>query len=151
MVFFEWKEEYELGLPQIDLQHTMIVNMLNELHLFLDTGEEESATEKILAKLLGYVEDHFATEERTMRENKYHDLPSHLAEHEAFREKVNGFHDRHQAGGKIAVCELTVFLKNWLQEHIAQVDKTFGVFVHQLSEDARAAFLRQNPTHPFAK
>ena len=35
MVFFEWKEQYELGLPHIDLQHTMIVNMVNELYMSL--------------------------------------------------------------------------------------------------------------------
>jgi len=151
MVFFEWKEEYEVGLPQIDLQHTMIVNMINELYTSLESEAEEDVTAKILAKLLGYVKDHFAAEEKAMRENDYPFQESHFAEHDAFREKVSRLHGRHQTGEKIAAYELAECLKEWLLDHIAGVDRVFGAYVFQLSEDAREAFCRQNPTHPLAK
>lgn len=150
MVFFEWKEQYELGLPHIDLQHTMIVNMVNELYMALETKEEEDTATKVLEKLLGYVEDHFASEEAEMRENNYPDLDEHLAAHEAFRVKVTRLHHRHHTGEKIAGYELSEFLKDWLLEHIAQVDKAFGAFVLQLSEKAKEAYFRQNPDHPFS-
>jgi len=151
MIFFEWKDEYELGLPHIDLQHTMIVNMINELYASLYTGEELSTTDKVLAKLLEYVEDHFAAEELAMRESNYPDQKSHFAKHEGFRKTVNRLHGRHQTGERVAVHELTSFLKDWVKEHIAQDDKAFGIFVFQLSEEARKVFSRQNPTHPLAK
>ena len=151
MVFFEWKEQYELGLPHIDLQHTMIVNMINELYMSLETGEEESTTGKILEKLLCYVEDHFVSEEAAMQENNYPDQDAHLAAHDAFRVKVTRLHHRHQAGERIAGYELSEFLKDWLLEHIAQIDKAFGVFVFQLSEKAKESFFLQNPDHPLSK
>ena len=151
MVFFEWKEQYELGLPHIDLQHTMIVNMINELYMSLETREEEDTTSKILEKLLCYVEDHFASEESAMREYNYPDQDAHLAAHNAFRVKVTRLHNRNQAGERIASYDLSEFLKDWLLEHIAQIDKAFGVFVSQLSEKAKEVFLRQNPDHPLSK
>ena len=151
MVFFEWKEQYELGMPHIDLQHTMIVNMINELYMSLETREEEETTSKILEKLLCYVEDHFASEEAAMRENNYPHQDAHLAAHDAFRVKVTRLHHIPLTGGKIAGYELSEFLKDWLLEHIAQVDKAFGVFVSQLSEKAKESFFRQNPDHPLSK
>ena len=151
MIFFLWKEEYELGLPQIDLQHTMIVNMINELYASIDAGEEEEATARIFAKLMRWIEDHFAAEEKAMREHDYPDQKAHLAEHEAFRKRAYQLYDRHRAGETIAAYDLANFLKDWLKKHIARVDKNFGAFVFQLNEEARAAFFRQNPAHPLAK
>jgi hemerythrin-like metal-binding protein len=145
MAFLEWNEQYELGLPHIDLQHTMIVNMINELYMSLETREEEDTTDKILEKLLCYVEEHFATEESAMQENNYPDQDTHLAAHEAFKVKVNRLHHRHQAGERIAGHELSEFLKDWLLEHIATMDKAFGTYVFQLSEKAKEEFFRQNP------
>ena len=151
MVFFEWKEQYELGLPHIDLQHTMIVNMINELYMSLETRDEENTTTKILENLLSYVEDHFASEEAAMRENDYPDQDAHFAAHDDFRAKVNQLHHKHQAGEKIAGYALSEFLKDWLLKHIAQSDKAFGVFVLQLSDNAKEAFFRQNPDHPLSR
>jgi len=140
MVFFEWKDEYELGLPDIDLQHTMIVNMLNELHVAIESGDPEGIVEKILAKMLLYVDEHFATEETTMKGLGFSGYNAHVVEHEVFRGKVNALNERHQLGQSVATDELIIILINWLKIHIAEVDQEFGRFVHEQSEQSRKSY-----------
>lgn len=142
MVFFKWKDEYELGLPHIDLQHTMIVNMINELFVALGSDEVETTTRKTLDKMLMYVEEHFASEETAMRENNYPELEEHLREHAEFRAKVEVLYNRHQADEKVSAFELIEFLKVWFESHIVEVDKRFGIYVNQLSEAARKSFFQ---------
>ena len=142
MVFFKWKDEYELGLPHIDLQHTMIVNMINELFVSLGSEEADFTAKKTLDKMMLYVEEHFASEETAMQENNYPALEDHLKEHNDFRGKVEKMYRNHQAGDKVAGFELIEFLKDWFQSHIVKVDKEFGKYVYQLSEEARKAFFQ---------
>lgn len=131
MIFFEWKEEYELDLPHIDLQHTMIVNMLNELYASIQAGGERRVVGKTLDSLLEYVEVHFETEEGFMREYGYPGLDDHFAEHEKLRSRVLQLSERYHDGSGPAATELLEFLREWLQEHIAKVDKAFGTYVHE--------------------
>ena len=140
MVFFKWKDEYELGLPHIDLQHTMIVNMMNELFVDLGSKKAPETIKKTLDKLLLYVEEHFDAEETSMREIAYPDMEAHLREHEKFRKDVEQLIERHKADEYIAASELIEFLKAWLRNHIAEVDKKFGAHVCALSEEAKKSF-----------
>jgi hemerythrin-like metal-binding protein len=148
MVFFEWKDEYELGLPDIDLQHTMIVNMLNELHAAIEAGEAGASIERTLDKMLLYVEEHFSTEENAMRDNGYPDIDTHIVEHDVFRGKVLALHERHHQGSGPGSDELVVVLLGWLKNHIAEVDQEFGRFVHEQSELARKTFFNENLSPP---
>ncbi len=142
MVFFQWKEEYELGLPHIDLQHTMIVNMMNELFVDLGSKEAPQTVKRTLGKLLLYVEEHFATEETAMREAAYPDLDAHLVEHEKFRQDVLDLTARHRADEHIAAAEVIEFLKDWLSSHIAEVDRKFGAYVSKRGDEAKEAYFR---------
>lgn len=137
MVFFQWKEEYEIGLPHIDLQHTMIVNMMNELFIDLGSKKSPNTIKKTLDNLLIYIEEHFATEEEAMTEIDYPDLDAHLCEHEKFRADVEELTKRHREEDNIAASELIEFLKNWLRHHIAEVDKKFGIHAIAINEQAR--------------
>ncbi len=139
MVFFQWKDEYELGLPHIDLQHTMIVNMMNELFIDLGSRQAPVTIRKTLDKLLLYVEEHFATEEEAMRASGYPDIDAHLLEHEKFRADVERLTERHRQNETIAASEMIEFLKSWLRNHIAEVDKKFGAHACSINEEARKA------------
>ena len=140
MVFFKWKDAYELGLPHIDLQHTMIVNMMNELFISLGSKESEVTIRKTLENLLVYVEEHFATEEEAMKATDYPDMDAHLAEHEKFRKDVEDLSKRHLKDDYIAASEMIEFLKSWLRNHIAEVDKKFGDYACALSEEAKKKY-----------
>lgn len=139
MIFFEWQDEYELGLPQIDLQHTMIVNMINELFSALGSAEADYVTRLTLDKLLDYIEEHFAAEESAMREFAYPQIDEHVALHRLLRQQVEGLHRQHHATGRVSGFELIEFLKNWFEKHIVVTDKAFGAHVARCNEAARKA------------
>jgi len=144
MPFFEWKDEYELGLPDIDLQHTMIVNMLNELHASLEDGESDKVAERTLGKMLLYVEEHFNTEECAMRAQGFPGAAAHVVEHEVFRAKVHALHEKHHQESAVASDDLVAILMAWLKNHIAEVDQDFGRFVREQSEQARKKFFSES-------
>lgn len=143
MVYFKWDEEYEIGLPQIDLQHTMIVNMINELFDSLGSSAADVAARKNLDKLRLYVEEHFAAEEAAMREYDYPLLEDHLAEHDRIRVQVNSMFDAHHSTGRISAFDLIEFLKDWFQVHIAEVDGEFGRYFRKKCEEARQSYLEK--------
>ena len=149
MIFFEWKDAYELGLPDIDLQHTMIVNMLNELHAARKDGESDKVAERTLGKMLLYVEEHFNTEENAMRAQGFPGIEAHIVEHEVFRAKVHALHEKHYQQSAIVSDDLVTILMTWLKDHIAEVDQDFGRFVRERSEEARKKFFSEcNPPQP---
>ncbi|PLX98099.1 MAG: hemerythrin [Desulfuromonas sp.] len=143
MVYFKWREEYETGLPQIDLQHTMIVNMINELFVALGSSAADVTAGKNLEKLVLYVEEHFAFEEAEMRQYGYPDLEPHLAEHRRLQAEVRAMYESYQSNQRISAFELIEFLKEWFQQHIAEVDGEFGKHFRKLSEEAQKSFFKE--------
>ena len=128
--------------PAESVTNPTIATVMNELFVTLGSSETDVTIRKTLEKMLLYVEEHFASEEEAMRENKYPDFASHYSEHEAFRAQVKELYHRHQAGEKVAAHELIEFLKEWFQKHIVEVDKRFGNYVYTLSEEARKKFFQ---------
>ncbi len=120
----------------------MIVNMMNELFVDLGSKQAPATIKRTLDKLLLYVEEHFDAEEAAMRETGYPDMAAHLLEHEKFRQDVEQLNERHKADESIAASEVIEFLKSWLRNHIAEVDRKFGTHACKLSEEAKEAYFK---------
>ena len=121
----EWNAKYSVGISSIDTQHQKLIGFINDLHAAMASGKASSVVEKTLDGLVAYTISHFGYEEGLMRTHRYPELDEHKAEHV----KLVGTVKRLQQDlrdGKIAISlELMRFLKNWLVEHIAGVDKKY--------------------------
>jgi hemerythrin-like metal-binding protein len=73
-----WNAAHEVGIPEIDEQHAMLVSLLNELADALRNGE---AHEAALREVIRYTGFHFATEERLMRGRHYDGAAAHRDMH----------------------------------------------------------------------
>ena len=130
-----WKEQYNSGISIIDEQHKTLVNTINELVKACDEGEAK-ANEifgKVAEILIDYVKLHFKTEEDLFIEYKYPEniYKAHKTAHDQFANKVSEVISDFQAGKKFVPYETTEFLKNWLSNHIAKVDKTYFAFLQE--------------------
>jgi hemerythrin len=70
---FVWREEYALGLPEIDAQHRRL----------FEFGRRLAAGEPVLEDLASSVRNHFRTEEALMETCGCASCTEHKAEHES--------------------------------------------------------------------
>ena len=66
MPLISWNDTLSVGIPTIDAQHRKLVDTLNDLHSAMLSGNARQITGSILAKLLEYTRQHFASEEAMM-------------------------------------------------------------------------------------
>jgi hemerythrin-like metal-binding protein len=122
-----WSKLYSVGVEQIDQQHRVLVGLLNRLGASAGEGANRETVAETLAGLVAYVREHFAAEERLMREHGYPDADAHIAAHARLAERVEAMVARHHQGATPALNELTIFLRQWLISHILQTDKALAM------------------------
>ena len=133
-MMFDWKPEYNVGVPQIDAQHLQLFVMAADLHSAMLARQGKAALAGLLERLLSYTRNHFATEETLMQHSRYSGYAAHKAEHDALTERVLAFQAGFAAGRVAITLEIMQFLKDWLSHHIAGTDRSFGTHLR-----ARAA------------
>lgn len=126
---FEWKPEYSVQIPEIDAQHKRLFALAAELHAALTQSKGHSVLEQSLASLVDYTQEHFATEERLMGDYAYPEVVGHKAEHEKLTAQVLELQRRFRSGETKLSLNLMIFVKNWLENHIAGSDQKYSVFI----------------------
>jgi len=83
-----WSDEYCIGIKAIDDQHQILCGLLNKYlvnkHLFVDS---EAITDA-LNEIAEFAKEHFAQEEKLMKENGFPDFVEHKAEHKAYIDTI---------------------------------------------------------------
>lgn len=129
---FEWSTRLETGVPKIDEQHRELVSMLSTLFDAMHTGAGSSVIDETLARLEDYAREHFALEEALMSEHNYPERDSHLTAHAIFQRKIDTLKEQSELSGQGALSvQVVLFLRNWLTDHIANVDQALGQFLQE--------------------
>jgi len=123
---FEMKDEYRLGVSQIDDQHEKLFNLGESAYKLL---KDEFSTDKydkivsIIKELEEYTIFHFRDEEAYMESIKYRKLLSQKVEHADFIKKVSEI-DLRKVDEKQDeyIMEILDFLADWLVNHIIKQD-----------------------------
>ena len=97
MVLVEWRDDFALGIPEVDHEHREIVGLVNELSTTLD-AEPSSMALRVLGDLYAYIAAHFALEERMMRERGYDEYHDHKADHGLLLDELRDLMDDFEAG-----------------------------------------------------
>ena len=80
--FVEWSDVLSVGIEEIDAQHKVLVDLVNEMHQAIHQRRGSDAVREILAQLADYTRIHFAVEESLMRILGYPGYDDHKAEQE---------------------------------------------------------------------
>ncbi len=122
----EWTESLELGIPFIDSDHKVLVNLLNQVEDCFRQSEEITILGSVLASLVDYTKHHFAREEKLQALCGYKGLEGHAKTHAALTGEVEDFHSRFSDDPDcVGVEEVVAFLKTWLTKHILGHDFAF--------------------------
>lgn len=124
-----WSDALSVGNAQIDDQHRILVDTINQL-ASAESLNNHYAVSMIIDELLSYAAFHFYLEEKLMAESNYPYLQEHIEMHKYFVNWVQDFRDDYVTYGKRALGEPVLkFLKDWLIQHIFEEDKRYSAFL----------------------
>lgn len=120
---FEWKNEYCLGLDELDVQHKRFLNLIQMLYL-----ADESSRHDLLKEISRYASYHFASEEEMMNQYGYKEVDTHAMEHKFLKVKVvEALFDSQKEVFKFE--EFIMFLVKWFIDHTTVTDKNMSYYI----------------------
>ncbi len=123
MPFILWRSSLSVGNDLIDSQHQKLIEIINQLFDGINKKDTQFKMEEIFKELLAYTKYHFNAEEEIMMRTGNPHLLSHKKAHQDLITKVNALKLNSIIGDEKLKMEVFKFLKNWLTEHIMNVDK----------------------------
>jgi hemerythrin len=128
MSLMTWKEEYSVGLSDIDKQHMKLIEMVNEVHEAMAVGKSKDVLDQVFRELVDYTKTHFTYEENLLIKMGYPGVSVHKAMHAELVGKVFNYKQRIDKGELGVSIDVMKFLRNWLNDHILIEDKKYGRF-----------------------
>ena len=122
---FDWSEGLEIRVAEVDPQHKVLLDLINELHEAMGAQASKDKLMNIVGRLSDYTVKHFKYEENLLLTNGYTDTTRHFEQHRKFEEKIREFQEGLRSGRIALNMEVMRFLKNWLIQHIMGTDKKY--------------------------
>ncbi len=130
MAFFEWREDYKVGVKLVDQQHRRLVGLVEELYEAMKAGKGSEGARRVLKGLVDYTRTHFRTEEEFMKNHSYPGLLAHKREHDDLARQAEELLSQVERGKLTVPLETGKFLKEWLATHIMETDKKLGKYLN---------------------
>ena len=122
-VLISWTSEMLLGLSEIDDQHVAIVRKLNQTNDSLLAGKARSALVREWHALLEMLREHFAAEERLMRQENCPSYERHKCEHDYLL----------RMAGRVPLSPAaTSLIREWLITHLNGSDRQMASELRRL-------------------
>ena len=128
MTIIKWREGYNTGIEQFDQDHRQLVEMINGMYTIVRENENSSNVLVIVNDVKRYAETHFNSEEEALARTDYPDLDEHKLIHQKLSQSIEQYSKRLEAGERIE-REFYTFLRQWLLEHIMEVDKKYSKYL----------------------
>jgi hemerythrin len=129
MAYFEWEDEFGIGVPRIDRQHMRLIEIINDLHDAMRERKGPETLRDLVDEMAVYAASHFSMEERLMLKHNYPRMRSHKLQHELFTQKVMDLQKRIEEKTLVLSLEVITFLRDWWATHILSSDRAMGAFL----------------------
>lgn len=122
MSLIEWKEQYSLGVPEVDHEHRELIALINALYESVKQSSSDADVADFLGELYVRISAHFALEEKIMRDNDYDEYEDHKADHESLLDGIRDLMDDYEDGVYVDVERFGKRLDEWFSEHFRTRD-----------------------------
>lgn len=119
---FEWKDDYSVGVNEIDIQHKHLISIGAELMDLVKHHSSDDLYDDVvdaIERLRDYTVYHFDAEEKLMAESGYDDIEAHKELHRRFIEKLDDIDltaiDENQTE---FIMDILKFISTWVVKHI---------------------------------
>jgi hemerythrin-like metal-binding protein len=121
----EWKDEFLLGIPAIDLQHRRIFDCFVVLAEEAQARHDGWVAEASFAPLAVRLREHFSIEEGMMRSFGYPELARHIEQHRQFEADLLRLAQESQMKRIGVSHEMSEMFQKWHQVHIMTSDRHY--------------------------
>jgi hemerythrin len=127
MSLIKWKDEFNLGIDEVDNEHRDLVALINALHEAMLAGAGRADILEGISQIYTLVSAHFEREEAFMRESRYMAYAEHKEDHEVLLDDLREIIEQVRSGGGYAEARLSADLQYWFSEHF----RTHDARLHQ--------------------
>lgn len=128
MEIINWKNEFSVGVKEMDEQHKKLLGMINRLIEEQHTLTDPRTIADLLTEMTDYAQVHFRAEEFLMAEYGYEQISAQKKQHQDFIDKTISFYSASDIGPNVLSMALLDYLGTWLVGHILQEDMKYKNF-----------------------
>jgi hemerythrin-like metal-binding protein len=128
MKTINWRDEFSVGVEEMDAQHKKLLAMINRLIEEQHTLTDPKTVAELLTGMTDYAQEHFRAEEYLMAEYDYDRKTLQEKQHKEFIDKTVSFLSATNIGPNILSNALLDYLGSWLVGHILTEDMQYKEF-----------------------
>jgi hemerythrin len=122
MTLIEWKDEFSVGVPDVDHEHQELIGLINKLHAAM-SGEHATFTVlDFLGEIYAHIAAHFALEEKIMRAHNYDEYQGHKDDHERLLDEIRDIMDDYEENAYFSDEEFARRVEHWFSGHFKTRD-----------------------------
>lgn len=122
MSLLQWRDEFSLGIAEVDHEHRELIELINRLQQDLRAGTDTQKTVSSLGEIYAQIAAHFALEEKMMRTTNYPAYAEHKEDHETLLDDLRDIMDDVEDDGVLDETQLTDDLNRWFGDHFQTHD-----------------------------
>jgi len=122
MSLLQWKDDFKVGITEVDHEHRELIGLINELH---ENAKEDPDIDRVLEALgdiFALISAHFALEEKMMRDTHYPAYGDHKEDHETLLDDLRDIMDVVEDDGTFDERQLSIDLNRWFGDHFRTHD-----------------------------
>ena len=127
MSLLRWREEFSIGIADVDQEHRELVELISILQKDLRVGTDTAIIVRALENIYTQIASHFALEEKIMRDMRYPAMAVHQEDHETLLDDLRDIIDQVRDDGVLDETGLTDDLDRWFSDHF----RTHDVKLHR--------------------
>ena len=122
MTLINWKEDFSVGVAEVDHEHRELIELINSLHAVMKQGAGHDDVVQALGEIYAHIAAHFALEEKMMRQTRYPMLSEHKQDHETLLDDLRDIMDEVEDDGTFDEAQLASDLERWFSDHFRTHD-----------------------------
>ncbi len=130
----QWKDDYRIGISDIDRDHEHLLASINELIEAVRHGDDNRDIKSMLIAVAGQVREHFDFEETLMLEHQYPFITEHKTQHVAYRNSINHLLcdlEIHREKREYLAVKINQLMIEWLVNHTIQIDRHLARYLKE--------------------
>jgi hemerythrin len=124
-VRFEWHDSYGVGIPDIDEQHRMLIEMIDGLAAVAEGREPADGMTATVDRFVALARSHLQYEEAVAARSAGPDYQGAIKDHAEFLRKVEGLARYLEKAPVDALHTMVEFLKDWIIDHALLENRRF--------------------------
>ena len=143
----KWSDSYSMGIKVVDEQHKGLMEFVNDIFNQRIENEKEELIwfRNIIQQMVKYIKIHFQTEESLMQATNFPGYVDHKKIHNTFVLTVIKAAREYDEGKRLVRAKFAFFLRDWIQSHIAIMDKQYSEYFWKIAtrkEDGKLSITR---------